>query len=218
MLRRLIRTVIKMSLSLIALAVFLLGAARLVMEIAARSRIYLPDQAPARRIAIVFGAGLWQDGSPTPVLRDRVATAVDLYQAGKVEKLLMSGDNRFVHYNEPAAMRDYALGLGVPSEDIVLDYAGRRTYDTCYRAKEIFGVDQAILVTQRFHLARALYICQVLGVDALGVPADRRAYSRRALIYWNAREFIAAFSALWDVHIIQPLPVLGEYEPILPTD
>lgn len=188
------------------------------MEIAARSRIYLPDQAPARRIAIVFGAGLWQDGSPTPVLRDRVATAVDLYQAGKVEKLLMSGDNRFVDYNEPAAMRDYALGLGVPSEDIVLDYAGRRTYDTCYRAKEIFGVDQAILVTQRFHLARALYICQVLGVDALGVPADRRTYSRRALLYWNAREFIAAFSALWDVHIIQPLPVLGEYEPILPTD
>lgn len=126
--------------------------------------------------AVVFGAGLWRDGSPTPVLRDRVETASELYFAGKVSKLLMSGDNRFADYNEPAAMRSYALDLGVPDEDIVLDYAGRRTYDTCYRAGKIFGLDKVILVTQGFHLPRAIYTCNILGLEASGVQADQREY------------------------------------------
>ncbi len=100
---------------------------------------------------------------PPRYLQDRVQTAANLYFAGKVEKLLMSGDNRFVDYNEPAVMRKVALSLGVPEEAIVLDYAGRRTYDTCYRAKAIFGVTEAILVTQAFHLPRAIYLCNRLG-------------------------------------------------------
>ena len=111
-----------------------------------------------RPVVIVFGAGLRRDGTPTTVLRDRVETAAELYRQGKVEKLLMSGDNRFVDYNEPEAMRQYALQLGIPDEDIVLDYAGRRTYDTCYRAGAIFGVKKVILVTQLFHLPRAIYL------------------------------------------------------------
>ncbi|MFH1906686.1 MAG: ElyC/SanA/YdcF family protein, partial [Chloroflexota bacterium] len=122
-----------------------------------------------------LGAGLWRDGSPTPVLRDRVAAA-DLYFNGKVEKLLMSGDNRFVEYNEPGAMREYALSLGVPDEAIVLDYAGRRSYDTCYRAKAIFGLERAVVVTQGFHLPRVLYTCNALGLEAVGVEADRQRY------------------------------------------
>ena len=93
--------------------------------------------------------------------------------AGKVEKLLLSGDNRTLDYNEPGAMRAYAISLGVPAEDIVLDYAGRRTYDTCFRAKAIFGVDQVLLVTQMFHLPRALYTCRALGIEAEGIPADQ---------------------------------------------
>ena len=96
------------------------------------------NNAPAKRVAIVFGAEVKRDGTPSTVLRDRVETAVELYKNGKVKKLLMSGDNRFVNYNEPESMRQYALKLGMPDSDIVLDYAGRRTYDTCYRAKEIF--------------------------------------------------------------------------------
>ena len=112
--------------------------------------------------------GLWRNGTPTPVLQDRIETAADLYFAGKVEKLLMSGDNRFIYYNEPGAMREYAISLGVPEEDIVLDYAGRRTYDTCYRAKAIFGLEKAILVTQAFHMPRALYTCNQLGVESPG--------------------------------------------------
>ncbi len=173
-------------------------------------------QVPARPAAVVFGAGLWRDGSPTPVLRDRVATAAELYFSGKVEKILMSGDNRVVEYNEPAAMRTYAISLGVPDEAIVLDYAGRSTYDTCYRAGAIFGLHEVILVTQRFHMPRAIYTCQALGLDAVGVAADRRDYRRSSLLYWNLRELPATLNALFEVHLLRPLPVLGNPEPIFP--
>jgi SanA protein len=174
------------------------------------------SEVPEQRVAIVFGAGLWRDGTATPVLHDRVATAVDLYRAGKVEKILMSGDNRFVEYNEPAAMRELALALGVPDDAIVLDYAGRRTYDTCYRAKAIFGVTEAILVTQDFHLPRALYLCNRLGVDSVGVEAEGHTFRRTSMLYWNLRELVATTAALWDVHVSRPVPVLGDPEPIFP--
>jgi len=187
---------------------------RLITGFFANDRIKTITEVKPHRVAIVFGAGLWRDGSPTPVLRDRVATAAELYFAGKIEKLLMSGDNSIVEYNEPQAMREYALELGIPDEDIVLDYAGRRTYDTCYRAKAIFKVDQAILVTQQFHLPRAIYICNSLNVKADGVAADQREYRKRSLAYWNFRELFATFAALWQVHITKPLPILGNSEPI----
>jgi SanA protein len=170
--------------------------------------------APTERVAIVFGAGLRRDGMPTAILRDRVETAVQLYFAGKVEKLLMSGDNRFANYNEPGAMRDYAISLGVPDEDIVLDYAGRRTYDSCYRAKEIFGVDSAILVTQGFHLPRAIFLCNSFGVNAVGVKADNYYYLKRLLLIWNIRETLATAQAMWDVYVEHPIPELGKPEPI----
>jgi SanA protein len=151
-------------------------------------------------------------------LRDRIATAAELYFAGKVEKILMSGDNRFIDYNEPGAMREYALSLGVPDSAIVLDYAGRRTYDTCYRAKDIFIVKQALLITQSFHLPRAIYTCNQLGLPALGVSADRREYLKRSRVYWNLREIPATLIALWEIHISRPLPVLGKPEPIFPLE
>lgn len=184
----------------------------------ARTWMYTVENTPQRRVAIVFGAGLWRDGSPSPVLRDRVATAADLYHSGKVEKLLMSGDNSSPGHNEPAAMQDFAINLGVPEGDIVLDYAGRRTYDTCYRARDIFDVDAAILVTQGFHLPRALYTCNALGVSAIGVPADQRQYRRSSLAFWNLRESVATAVALWEVHISQPQPILGNPEPIFPQE
>jgi len=191
---------------------------RLITAIYATPRIYNAEKSPSRPVAIVFGAGLWRDGSPTPVLRDRVATAASLYFAGKVEKLLMSGDNRLVNYNEPAAMRAFALELGIPDQAIVLDYAGRRTYDTCYRARDIFGVHQAILITQSFHLPRAIFLCQAMGVSAVGVPADLRQYRRSSLIYWNLRELPATLTALWQAFITRPQPVLGKPEPIFPPE
>jgi len=209
---------IKIALPIIILGLLVLFVPRMVTAISAHGRVHTIDTVPAQRVAIVFGAGLRRDGSPTPVLYDRVATAVDLYHAGKVEKILVSGDNRFVEYNEPGVMREVALTLGIPSEAIVLDYAGRRTYDTCYRAKAIFGVTEAILVTQAFHLPRALFLCDRLGVDSLGVIADRRDYHRSSMLYWNLRELIATSAALWDVYISHPVPVLGEALPIFPED
>jgi SanA protein len=207
------------SFMLILVLIFLLVALpRLVTAWSTRNQVFTVESAPVRRAAIVFGAGLWRDGSPTPVLRDRVATAAQLYFAGKVEKLLMSGDNSYIEHNEPGAMRGYALELGVPDEAIVLDYAGRRTYDTCYRAKAIFGLQEAILVTQKFHLPRALYLCNALGLPAVGVPADRQDYRKRSLFFWNLREVPATLAALWDVNVTRPRPILGKPEPIFPME
>ncbi len=191
---------------------------RLVTRHYSTSKIFSVENVPSSKVAIVFGAGLWWDGSPTPVLRDRVKTAAELYFSGKVEKLLMSGDNSHLDYNEPGAMREYAIALGVPDEDIVLDYAGRRTYDTCYRAREIFGLSEAILVTQKFHLPRAVYVCNKLGLSSVGVQADQRSYTRRSLVWWNLRETPATLNALWEVHISRPEPILGEKEPIFPLE
>jgi SanA protein len=189
----------------------------LVAGVYSQSLIRSVESVEPAPVAIVFGAGLTRSGEPTPVLRDRVQTAVDLYFAGKVEKLLMSGDNRTLDYNEPGAMRDYAIGLGVPEEDIILDYAGRRTYDTCYRARHIFGVEQAILVTQNFHLPRALFTCSAFGIQSSGVSADLRTYSRRSMEFWQIREVAATSQAFIDVYLTRPLPVLGDPEPIFPN-
>lgn len=173
----------------------------------------IATEVPTQNIAIVFGAGIRQD-RPSAVLADRVEAAAALYHAGKVQKLLMTGDNRFLDYNEPAVMQDYAEELNVPVEDIVLDYAGRRTYDSCYRAKAIFEVDQAVLVTQAFHQARAAYLCDQLGIKSVGLVADRRAYARSLRLWWEIRETLASAAAWWDVNIARPTPVLGEKLPI----
>jgi SanA protein len=216
MFKRIARMLLIILIVLVALGVLILAISRLATGMASRGKIYSADEVPTRRVAIVFGAGLWRDGTPTPVLIDRVTTAANLYFAGKVEKLLMSGDNRFVNYNEPEAMRQLALSLGVPSDAIVRDYAGRRTYDTCYRARAIFGVTQAILVTQAFHMPRALYLCNRLGVDSVGVESDLRVYRKSSMLAWQIRELLATAAALWDVNIAHPVPVLGNYEPIFP--
>ena len=187
---------------------------RLITTLYAWNRIYQADQAPAERIAIVFGAGLRRDGSPTAILRDRVETGARLYLEGKVEKLLLSGDNSEEYYNEPEAMRQYAVSLGVPDTDIVLDYAGRRTYDTCFRAKAIFGVESALLVTQKFHLPRALFLCNTLGITASGVEANNLNYRNLSLLIWNIREQLATAEAFLDVYVDKPALVLGLPEPI----
>ncbi|MCA2000500.1 MAG: YdcF family protein [Chloroflexi bacterium] len=187
---------------------------KLFVEVYSAPRAYTAESVPPARVAIVLGAGLRKDGTPTAVLKDRVKTAVRLYQQGKVDKLLMSGDNRFANYNEPEGMRQYALTLGVPNEDIVLDYAGRRTYDTCYRASVIFQVESAIVVTQRFHLPRALFLCNSFGVHADGVEANTAYFPKISRFIWNTRELFATAQAVWDVYVSKPLPVLGEPEPI----
>ncbi len=213
--RKIKRLTIAASLLLLPAAVALLAplALRAGVERAYREAIYRRwSQAPARPVAIVFGAGYWPSGRLSDALADRMETAIALYQAGQVNKLLLTGDNRFASYNEPAAMAAYAEARGVPAGDLVLDYAGRRTYDSCYRAAEIFGVEQAILVTQAFHLPRALYTCDRLGVEAVGVVADQRPYVRAA--WYNLRETLALARAWLDVELLRPEPVLGEPIPV----
>jgi SanA protein len=205
----LLRRVLRLGLGLGVLgACTILGFAAWV-HIRTAPLIYAPQAAnlPAHHVALVFGAGLDGHGGPSAVLYDRVATAADLYHAGKVQKLLMSGDNSQADYNEVGVMRRTAEQLGVAADDIVLDYAGLRTYDSCYRAGAVFGLHDATLVTNRFHLPRALYTCQALGLDVVGVAADRRSY--QAITYWTAREIAALPVAAWWAHTDRQPAFLG---------
>ncbi|MCD4738930.1 MAG: YdcF family protein [Anaerolineae bacterium] len=174
-----------------------------------------PEQLPARPVAIVFGAGYWPSGALSDILRDRLAAAATLYQTGRVQKILVSGDNHVLEYNEPEKMLAYLLEQGIPRSDIVLDYAGRRTYDTCYRARDIFLVDRVVLITQRYHLPRALYTCQTLGLEAEGYMADRVPYIHLRRYQW--REVPALWRAWWDLHVAKTVPILGEPLPIFAT-
>lgn len=214
MFKRIFKFLGRLLLALVGLGLLVALLPRAITFMYSHDRIYQKENAPSERLAIVFGAGLRRDGTPTAILRDRVETAADLYFRGKVEKILMSGDNRFEYYNEPGAMRQYALSLGVPDTAIAMDFAGRRTYDTCYRARAIFGVSEAILVTQRFHLPRALFLCNALGIDAYGVEANNNRYRKISLMIWNFREQIATIGAFFDIYVSNPLPVLGVPEPL----
>lgn len=176
--------------------------------------IYAAEQITPARVAIVFGARVYPNGRLSTMLRDRVDTAIQLYKSGKVQKLLVSGDNRFVDYDEPGAMMAYAIQQGVPPADIQPDYGGRRTYDTCYRAQAIFQVKEAILVTQAFHLPRALFVCDQLGVQVRGVAADRHAYAKSALMWSQNRELVALLAAGLDIVRRAPPPVLGPPIPL----
>ena len=214
MLGRLLRAfgvVVAALVGLIILAISVLLGLRLWVDQAYEGRIYFDvGQVPAQPIAIVFGAGVDPAGRLSPVLADRVDAALDLYNTGKAQKILLTGDNRFIWYNEPGSMADYLMERGVPRSDLVLDYAGRRTYDSCYRSKHIFGIDQAILVTQNYHLDRALFTCNSLGIDAIGMASDRR---RTNLLFW-LRELPAVAMAWLYVNVQHPLPVMEDPLPI----
>ena len=185
----------------------------------ARGQVYSFDSVPTRPVAIIFGAEVYDDGTPSQMLADRVAAGAKLYREGKVKALLLTGDNHVSTYNEPEAMRHYAMQLGVPFPAIVLDYAGFRTYDSCYRARDIFKVDKAILVSQQFHLDRALLICNRLGINSVGVAADvlrPEGYSLDSLLRSQVREFPSTALSVVDLLIGtkptflgQPLPIFG---------
>ncbi len=177
----------------------------------ADSIMAIPAENPPR-VAIVLGAKVWENGEPSDALNDRIVTAVELYRAGRVKKILMSGDNPSASYDEPTAMKQTAVKLGVPENDIVLDFAGRRTYDTCYRAREVFEVTKAVVVTQKFHLPRTIYLCSNLGIDTIGVTANRRRYLGED--YWAFREFFSTASAWFEINIMSFAPIGGTKEPI----
>lgn len=162
-------------------------------------------------VVIVFGAGLTRDGRPSDILRDRLRTAAAVYEAGKATAIIVSGDNRFENYDEPTAMRDYLVdALHVPSDMVVTDFAGRRTYDTCARAHELWGVDHAVLVTQDFHLPRAIWLCEKLGIKSLGVSASLQSY--RGERTFTLREIPAIYNAWIDIFLWKPSYMHGDFE------
>ena len=161
---------------------------------------------------LVLGCFVKDDGIPSDMLADRLTRGVSLYQAGAAPKLLMSGDHGRTEYDEVNAMKRFALDSGIPAEDVFMDHAGFSTYESIYRAKEIFQADKIIIVSQEYHLYRAIYIAQSLGLEAYGVASDYRTYSGQA-----ARDFREILARVKDfgASIFHPKPTyLGEVIPI----
>ena len=161
---------------------------------------------------LVLGARVWDNGQPSGILKDRINTGVDLYEAGASERLLMSGDHGQDEYDEVNAMKDFAIDQGVAPAVIFMDHAGFSTYESLYRARDIFQVKTVVIVTQTYHLYRALYIARALGLDAYGVSCDRQDYN--PYILFSVREIFARCKDFL-YSIVQPLPTyLGDVIPI----
>ncbi|MGA5302083.1 SanA/YdcF family protein [Nucisporomicrobium flavum] len=196
----------------VAAAVLAMAAGDLWVRAAAHGHVTSVDDAPAAPVALVLGAEVYADGSPSPFLAARLELARELLAAGKVKAILVSGDHREWGYNEPGAMFEWLVDHGVPSARVVLDHAGFDTYDSCARAKRVFGVDKAIVVTQTYHIDRAVALCRRLGVEASGVADDSvRVYEepwRNSVV----RERGAVVKALLDVVSGRDPVFLGPHE------
>lgn len=189
--------------TLIVIALLFAGtalSAHLVIEHRTKGYMATLEAAPQRTVAIVPGARVYADGNPSPVLADRLETALELYRSKKVERILVSGDHRTDRYDEVNAMHRYLIERGVHPDHVFLDHAGFRTLDTMERAKKVFRVEDALICTQAFHLPRAVFLARRAGVDAIGVPSDRRRYVSDRV---NAvREALAKGRALIDVYLL----------------
>ena len=197
-----------------AIAVFSMDA---YVKSVAAERILTKEQAANLAdvdCIVVLGCLVKDNGNPSDMLHDRLRMGVELYEAGAAPRLLMSGDHGRTNYNEVAAMKQFAMDAGIPSEDIFMDHAGFSTYETIYRAKEIFQADKIIIVSQEYHLYRAIYIAQQLGMEAYGVGADYRNYSGQT--GRDIREIFArckdVFSCMFNVeptYLGEVIPVSG---------
>lgn len=174
-------------------------------------RQYTVATVPLRPVALVLGAEIYPSGRPSPFLKGRLDIAHDLYRAKKVRAIVVSGDNGEEHYNEPDGMRDYLIRAGVPANKVIADYAGFDTYDSCVRAKRIFGVDRLTIVTQGYHLPRALATCRAVGVDAVGVGDYTVRPDSKTWVYGEIREVPANVKMIWDV-VSRRTPLLGPRE------
>jgi vancomycin permeability regulator SanA len=163
-------------------------------------------EVPAAPVGLVLGAGLYGT-RPSPMLAARLDIAAELYHGGKVRALLLSGDNSRVGYDEPSVMRDYLIARGVPRDVLVLDYAGFDTWDSCVRAREVFGARRLTVVTQNFHLARAVTLCRTAGLEAFGVGDDSLATFPAQTSVYAAREFAATAKGFLDAVVLKSSPV-----------
>ena len=201
--------------TVIALALCLLGGIFGIgvnwhMSASVSDRILTPEDAAAidADCILVLGAGLRKDGSPSPILRERIDRGIELYNLGAAPKLLMSGDHGRVEYNEVGTMKALAMDAGIPSEDVFMDHAGFSTYESLYRARDVFCADRVIIVSQEYHLYRAIYAAEQMGMEAYGVDADYRRYSGQ--LARDVREILARVKD-WMTAEFKPLPTyLGE--------
>lgn len=181
------------------------------IHLTADDRVRAVDDAPRAPVAVVFGAGLRPDGQPTQWLAHRLDAAAELYHAGRVEALLVTGDNSTPQYNEPDAMSAYlATERGVPADLIVEDYAGFNTWNSCTRAHSVFGVERALLVSQDFHIRRALALCEAAGIEAWGVGVGERVSGLE--VFSGLREMAGAFTAAYQARFTPPPAVAGPRE------
>lgn len=206
-----LRRVVRYSaLTLTAVVVLVAGGPWALAAGLSAGRIHDVEDTEPRDVGIIFGAEVLPSGQPSAYLRGRLDVGVQLYRAGKVKVLLVSGDHGEKYYNEPAAMKRYLVSQGVPASHIVTDHAGFSTYDTCVRARRIFGVDRAILVTQDYHEIRAVATCRMTGLDATGTP-DRSQPRDAVWRHGWAREFGSRLKMVGDV-VSNRQPVLGDKE------
>jgi SanA protein len=202
---------------IVAVPLLLVAAANAVVMLDARGATAESlDRVPHAQAALVLGAQVKPDGTPSAMLADRIEAAAELYRAGKVEKLLLSGDHGRETYDEVGTMRRELLARGIPARDLFTDHAGFDTWDSAQRARRVFRVESAIVVTQRFHLARALYAAHRAGLDATGYAADRRGYGR-VLGRLRVREALARVKVVADSltgadprFLGPPLPIDGD--------
>lgn len=191
-----------MALSVVVLAVLgplvVLGSV-VWIERSARAHVFDVAGVPAAPVVLVLGAQVGPDGRPAPFLAARLAVAKELFDAGKARVVLVSGDHRRWEYDEPGAMRRWLVDRGVPAEKVVQDHAGFDTYDSCLRASRVFGVRRVIVVTQSFHVERAVTLCRQVGLDAVGVGDDSVSRFGRAWRWGSFRERLAAVKAVYDV-------------------
>lgn len=209
-----IKKLIRSVLILGAVGVLILAGINLWVTESVRGRILTQEKAAGldADCIIVLGCQVRSDGTPSHMLEDRLKRGVALYELGAAPKLLMSGDHGIKGYDEVNTMKAYAIEAGIPTEDIFMDHAGFSTYETIYRAKEIFGAKKIIVVTQQYHLYRAMYIAKAAGLEVYGVAADYRSYSGQ--FSRDVREVLARIKD-FGMTIFWPEPTyLGEAIPI----
>ena len=213
--KRLFKNIVKAILLLLSTGLILLFTINFYIKKTTDNRIISTESAAQLEnvdCILVLGAGVRSDHTPSLMLRERLDSGISLYQSDAAPKLLMSGDHRQDNYNEVQVMKDYAIDAGVPSFDVFMDHAGFSTYDSIYRAKEVFQAKKILIVSQEYHLYRALYLAKSLGLDAYGVPSDTRRY--KGQVWRDLREVLARDKDFFTA-IIKPSPeVLGDAIPV----
>ncbi len=215
--KKILRTTILFLLLLGIAAIFLVLGLNRYVQLSTQSRILTNHEAAALEdvdCILVLGCGVWDNGQPSHMLEDRLKRSIEVYNGGGAPKLLMSGDHGREDYDEVGVMKQFAIDAGIPSEDIFMDHAGFSTYESLYRAKEIFGAKKIIIISQAYHLYRALYIADALGIEAYGVGADYRSYQNQTMrelreILARCKDFVTSITKPEPTYLGQPIDLTG---------